>query len=46
VGASIWEQHCGLENGIKGKVAKDTADNKSSKKRNKLSGNNVKMIGE
>jgi hypothetical protein len=46
VGASIWEQHCGLENGIKQKAAKNTADNKSSKKRSSLSGSNLKMIGK
>jgi hypothetical protein len=44
--ASIWEQRCGLENGIKQKAAKNTADNKSNKKRSRLRRNTMKTIGE
>jgi hypothetical protein len=46
LGTNILEGHCGLDNVIKRKAAKNTIHNKSRKKGNRLSGNPLKMIGE
>jgi len=44
--ARILGHYWSPENGIKQKAARNTADNKSSKNRSRLSGNILKMIGE
>jgi hypothetical protein len=46
VSESIWGKHCGLGNGIKQKDEKYTVDSKNSKKRRRLNGNLLKMVGE